>query len=169
MPCASRGVSEDGGTLASLGRGAAYGQGDRVVVHDLGSGASREIASHGQTVNAVALDRSGRWLATGDTDGVVRFGPATGEDPHLLFGHEGTIHAIAFHPDGRQLASGGVDTTVRLWSVPEGTPFHTLAREDLLGRLRALTNYRVALEEGSESGYRLYIEPFQGWSDRPVW
>ena len=162
-------VSQDGKTLASLGKSAAYGRGGRVFVHDLDSGATREVVSHGPRVTRMALDPSGRHLATGDIDGALRYGPIAGEEPHLLLGHQGSIEAVAFHPNGRQIATGGNDTTIRLWPLPEGTPFHTLPREELLGRLRALTNYRVGADENSANGYQLYVEPFSGWTDRPTW
>ena len=32
---------------------------------------------------------------------------------------------------------------IRLWPMPEGQPFHTLPYEELLAKLRSLTNLRV--------------------------
>ena len=40
-------------------------------------------------LNAGRLSPSGRVIVTGDVDGVVRVGPVTGEEPHLLLGHKG--------------------------------------------------------------------------------
>ena len=59
--------------------------------------------------------------------------------------------------------------TIRLWPMPEDEPFHTLPYEDLLARLRALTNLRAVIDEASPTGYRIEAEPFAGWGEVPTW
>jgi hypothetical protein len=54
--------------------------------------------------------------------------------------------------------------------VPEGQPFHALPRDELLDRLRALTNYRVVRDEATPTGYRVEVGPSPGWGDHaPSW
>jgi WD40 repeat protein len=96
-------------------------------------------------------------------------GPITGEAPHLLYGHALEVSSVAVSPDGKWIASGSQDGTIRLWPMPEGTPFHKLPREELLERLRALTNLRVVPDETSATGYRVEIGSFPGWNSLPTW
>jgi hypothetical protein len=53
--------------------------------------------------------------------------------------------------------------------MPEGTPFHTLPYDELLERLRTLTNVRVVEDESSSTGYTIEIGPFPGWEKVPEW
>ena len=92
------------------------------------------LCAHGREVTFAAWDPLGRRVVTGSRDGTVRVGPITGEEPHLLFGHEGSI-----------------------W----------LPREELLARLRPLTNVRAVADAASPQGYRLTVDPFPGWHGAP--
>jgi hypothetical protein len=53
--------------------------------------------------------------------------------------------------------------------MPEGTPFHTLPYQEILERIRALTNLRVVPDDKAETGYRVEIGPFPGWKTLPTW
>jgi hypothetical protein len=53
--------------------------------------------------------------------------------------------------------------------MPEGRPFQTLPNDELLAKLRALTNLRVVPDAGSATGYRVEIGPFPGWKKLPEW
>jgi hypothetical protein len=53
--------------------------------------------------------------------------------------------------------------------MPQGRPFHLLPRDELLARLRALTNLRVVKDGESETGYRVEPGPFPGWKEAPAW
>ena len=107
---------------------------------------------------------------TCDTNGVIRVGPVTGEEPHLLFGHDGEA-VLAIDPLGRWIASGGQDLTIRLWPMPDLSkpPLHTLPREELIAKLKTLTNLRVVRDEESPTGWKLTHDPFPGWETVPTW
>jgi WD40 repeat protein len=143
----------------------------KLVVVDLVSGGVREITSHGARVSSVALDRSGGVLLTGDADGVVRVGPLSGEEPHLLYGHTGPVTGVAVSPDGRRIASGSEDGTIRLWDMPDlaTPPLHTLPHDELLAKLRSYTNLRAVRDPVSDTGWKIEVGPFPGWAVVPEW
>jgi WD40 repeat protein len=122
-------------------------------------------------VYGVAIDRTGEIIATGSIDGVIRVGPASGDEPHLLIGHTGWVPAVAISPAGDWIASGGNDTTMRLWPMPDLTkpPVHTLPLPELLAKLKSQTNLRVVADAAAPGGYRTEPGPFPGWAVVPEW
>ncbi|WP_162271391.1 WD40 repeat domain-containing serine/threonine protein kinase [Luteitalea pratensis] len=139
-------------------------------VYDLHERRGWPLSSHGDQVTLMAWDPSGKRLVTGSRDGIVRVGPATGDEPHLLIGHQGPIWGVRIDPTGRLVASTSVDGTVRIWPMPEGQPPHTWSRDALLDKFRSLTNVRIAPDATSASGYRITFLPFQGWGrEPPTW
>lgn len=112
---------------------------------------------------SLAWSPSGELVANIAPDRTLQVGPSTGEDPHLLFGGG---WAATFHPAGdRLLTCWGL---LRIWPV-RGRPFHTLPKDELLARLRSMTNCRVVPEETNLAGYRLEVGPFPGWESVPLW
>jgi WD40 repeat protein len=167
VPVARR--SPDGrhllGIRAGTGPGGAVGT---ALVYDLERKEVRPLETHGNQVTSVAWDLSGRLVVTGSRDGVLRVGPVTGEEPHLLFGHEAGVRDVEAGPDGTWIASASEDGTVRLWPLPlEERPLHTLPHGELLERLRSLTNFRVVRDAAAVGGYRLDFEAFTGWNRKP--
>jgi WD40 repeat protein len=110
-------------------------------------------------------------MVTGDATGVVRVGPVSGEEPHLLLGHEEYSGMAAVSPDGRWLATAADDFTIRIWPMPDmdQPPFHTLPYDELLAKLRSLTNQRVVEDPDSPTGWKPEIGPFPGWEEVPTW
>jgi WD40 repeat protein len=165
-------LSRDGRHLLAWGtrRPGELNHFDELRLFDLEEGTSRRITTHGSEPFCGALDPSGRIVVTGDMDGVVRVGPSSGEEPHLLYGHTGPVTALAVSPDGSWIASASNDS-VRLWPMPDVTkpPFHALAYEELMARLRALTNLEVVEDETAATGYRPEVGPFPGWETVPTW
>ncbi len=108
------------------------GQITTLLVGDSSSADLRRITSHGDGVSAVAMDATGKRIATGDSSGAVRVGWATGEEPHLLLGHSDLVTAVALSPDGRWIASASGDE-ILLWPMPDLSkpPLHTLPHDEL--------------------------------------
>jgi WD40 repeat protein len=143
-----------------------------VRMTDLESGQPVSLAAHGPDPSAFAFDPSERFIASGGlTDGLVRVGSISGDEPHLLYGHEGWVQAIEVSPDGRWIASAGDDGTVRLWAVPDLSkpPLHTLEHNELIATLHALTNLRAVRDEVSPKGWKIEVDSFPGWAEVPEW
>jgi WD40 repeat protein len=141
-----------------------------LLLLDLAAHTSRRITTHGARLSVGRLSPSGRIIVTGDHDGIVRVGPVTGEEPHLLLGHKGPVLSVAISPDERWIASSS-DESISIWPMPDVTtpPLHTLAHAELLARLDALTNLRVVRDSASATGWKLDVGPFPGWKDVPTW
>jgi WD40 repeat protein len=172
-PAAQLDLSRDQTHLLVLGARRASGVGtlfEEMLLLDLAGRASRRITTHGSRLSVSRLSPSGRILVTGDHDGVVRVGPVTGEEPHLLLGHRGPLSALAISPDERWIASVS-DESVSIWPMPDVTkpPLHTLPHAELLAKLDAFTNLRVVRDSSSATGWRLDVGPFPGWKDVPTW
>jgi WD40 repeat protein len=164
-------ATPDSHMVLSLARASTQGAESSLSAFDLGSRVTREITSHGKKLWSLALDPQGTTLVTGDSDGVIRVGPLTGEEPHLLIGHTGRVMSVAVSPDGRTIASGSNDGTIRLWPMPDLSkpPLHTLPHDELLAKLKSLTNLRAVRDPASDTGWKIEIGPFPGWKDVPTW
>src|SRR6185503_4695068 len=72
---------------------------------------------------SVAFSPDGKWLASGDAEGVIRLwdmsNPARPAPLGSLTGHLGSVTRVAFSPDGLWLASSSWDETIILWEVNE--------------------------------------------------
>jgi WD40 repeat protein len=143
---------------------------EELLLFDLVTHTSRQITTHGRRLSIAAFDPSGRNIVSGDMDGVVRAGPATGEEPHLLLGHAKMLNTLTVSPDGRWIVSAS-DEAVYLWPMPDVSkpPFHTLPHSELIAKLRALTNLQVVEDKTTATGWKLEIGPFPGWKDVPTW
>jgi WD40 repeat protein len=138
---------------------------------ELATGSSRPLEGFGGDVAWADVDPSGSVLATGCADGTVRVGRLDGGEPHLLPGHIGNVTNVAVSPDLRWVASAGEDNTLRLWPMPDLTkpPLHTLPHDELLAKLRSLTNLRAVRDPASDTGWTIELAPFPGWRDVPTW
>ena len=77
-----------------------------------------QVFQHNDRVNtnALAVSPSGKWLAEGGNDAVVRMWDLKGDSlGYILRGHRGPINALAFSDSLLATASG--DKTIRLWQL----------------------------------------------------
>jgi WD40 repeat protein len=81
----------------------------------------RRLVGHAEKVSALAWNRGGTRLASGDLNGGLRLWRSDGMPGPVLSGHSQAISCVAWSPDGERLASGSNDGTVRLWGF-DGTP-----------------------------------------------
>ncbi|PWB71823.1 MAG: hypothetical protein C3F15_12315 [Holophagae bacterium] len=164
-------ATPDSRTVVRLNMSVQVGEASSLSAFDLVTSTTREITSHGNRLVGFVLDRTGKTLVTQDMSGVIRVGPLTGEEPHLLYGHSGAINTIAVSPDGRWIASGSEDGTIRLWPMPDLSkpPLHTLPHDELLAKLKSLTNLRAVPDPGSDTGWKVEVGPFPGWATVPEW
>jgi len=164
-------ASRDAGTILMLEQPKASDPFGHAVLFEPESGSVRYLDEFGEDVSAVALDPQGAFAVTGDNDGEIRVGRLTGEKPHLLIGHEAQISSLAIDPQGRWIASGDRDGTLRLWPMPDLSkpPLHTLPHDELIAKLKTLTNLRVVRDPESAAGWKLTHDPFPGWETVPTW
>jgi len=164
-------ASADGRSLfmiEPMGPSEAFGE---VVLLDTESGSLTRLEKFGSEVRSIACDPAASVIATGDKDGEVRIGLVDGGAPHVFTGQEGEVLVVALDPLGQWIASVGNDWTVRLWPMPDLSkpPLHTLPREELIAKLKTLTNLRVVRDEDSLTGWTLTHDPFPGWETVPSW
>lgn len=78
---------------------------------------------------------------------------------------------MAIPPDLRWIASAGEDATLRLWPMPDldGPPLHTLPHDELITKLKSLTNLRAVRDGESSTGWSIEVGPFPGWEEVPTW
>jgi WD40 repeat protein len=101
-------------------------------VWELESGRTRHLLDrHIGRLWSVAVNPSGRLVATGGDDLVIRlWDSVSGDHLQTLVGHNHRVWSLAFNPAGDLLASGSDDGTARLWSVSGD---HARQRLALLG------------------------------------
>jgi WD40 repeat protein len=112
-----------------------------------------------------------RHAVAGSPSGLVRVGRADGGSPHILAGHVGQVDYVGVSPDLKWVASTGEDNTLRLWPMPDLSkpPLHTLAHDELIAKLKSLTNLRAVRDPEAEGGWKIELAPFPGWKDVPAW
>jgi WD40 repeat protein len=145
----------------------------RIWIHDLDENESRELSSHSdpETGGYCGFDPNIELVISSEFFGSVRVGPVTGEEPHLLTGHGTYVPSVAVSPDGQWIATGANDGTIRLWPMPDFSkpPLHSLPREELVAKLKTLTNFRAVRDPTSSLGWEIEFAPVRGWETVPDW
>jgi len=151
---------------------ATFGNESRLWLRDLNTGASREMGSRGTDVKTAIFDTTGDVTVSGDAQG-IRVGPTRGGEPHLLLSRDRNMRYLAVSPDGRWIASeaNSENYSIRLWPMPdlEKPPLHKLPREELLAKLKSLTNLRAVPDETSTTGWKIEIGSLPSWEEVPTW
>jgi NACHT domain- and WD repeat-containing protein len=129
----------------------------------------RTLLAHRGAVTAVSVSPSGRYLATGGEDGVVRvWEELDGALVASLDAHEDGIGGLVWltDPDERLLASGGGDGFIRIWDWP--AELERRAWQAHRGPVRAL----ALVENGrtiASGGEDRMIRGFAAESGEPTW
>ena len=77
-------------------------------------------------MQTVAFSGDGRWVVTGDREGVaIVWDAASGALLRRLVGHTDTIEEIAISADEKLMATASGDGTVVLWDAETGAPLQT--------------------------------------------
>jgi WD40 repeat protein len=140
-----------------------------VALHDLQTGDVRALSIPGE--GKLTFSPDGTAWATGEIDGLIWVGLTEGGNAYVLAGHEGPVDSIAISPDNRWIASSGADKTLRLWPMPDLSkpPLHTLPHDELIAKLKTLTNLRAVRDPESSTGWKIEVGPFPGWAEVPEW
>ncbi len=101
-------------------------------------------ADIGVTPGVLAMTANSRWVASGESSGVIRLLDLTGEyDVRRLEGHNEPVTALVFSDDGMWLVSAAPDKTIRIWNVSEG---HQVAGFTVPAAVHAMT----VINQGSQ-------------------
>nr|WP_255216494.1 serine/threonine-protein kinase [Pseudenhygromyxa sp. WMMC2535] len=103
---------------------------------------ARVVAEHGDELFAVALDPSGRMLATGSKDGVIKLTRISTGEVRELAGHGAHVHDLEFDAKGERLVSASRDHSVMVWRVRDGARLASFE-----GHERAVFHARFAGED----------------------
>ena len=96
-----------------------------LLLHNLGTGETKQLAPPGQEVSALALAPDGRTAAACNYNsyGLVLVDTVSGKQFWWKHDGAGSLGAVAFSPDGRYLAIAAGDHTVMVWDVVKDAPF----------------------------------------------
>ncbi len=106
----------------------AHDAGNEIVLRSIdGEGEPRVLAGHEGRVHSLAIDSTGRLLASASSDGTARIWElASGEALYALEPGDGVQWTVSFSPDASQLATAGHSGAIGVWSVADGTRRRTL-------------------------------------------
>lgn len=111
-----------------------------------------ENLSGGGNVQAVAMDRSGQWFASG-IRGEIRIWKLGQSQPiHSIPTSGVVVNSLAIHPDRGLIARGGSDTNIRLWRLQQGNRFLTISQPSTPVNAVTFSSVGSVLVSGSQGG-----------------
>ncbi|MGC9528450.1 MAG: trypsin-like peptidase domain-containing protein [Limnospira sp.] len=162
-------LREESGQIGAIAVTASYGisggSDGNVSLWNLGTGGLREsFRAHSGAVNAIAVSRDGKRLATAGDDGAIQIWDlpsglemGTFSPRQTLEGHSSEVLAIAMSPDGKTLASGAWDGTVKVWDLETGQLLRSLAgHSQLVGAIAIGRDGQILATGSRDSTVRLW-------------
>jgi WD40 repeat protein len=97
------------------------------------------LVGHRKSTSVAAFSPSGRWLATGSDDGMLRLWDVSGSQPKslVLLESGSKIGAAAFSADSKWLFNGDDTGTIRAWEIGDAASAHRTSSPGL-GAIQAL-------------------------------
>ncbi len=135
---------------------------------------ARLVLQHGAPVTAVRYSPSGRWLASGGSDGNAILWGYAGEPVRTLGGHQGGVQGLHFDGDDVLVVTDGSGGG-RRWNVADGTPAAPAAATEpaatpeppaghLLKEVRPQGNQAtLVLHDGTELPLQGHTDAIRGW------
>ncbi|MCS6976245.1 MAG: protein kinase [Gemmatales bacterium] len=127
------------------------------VIYDIPA-ENKVLEGHQKGVTDLAIDRTGKYLASSSLDGTVRvWNTYSGKETHCFKGHEGSVYSVAIAPDATIVLSGGEDDTVRVWDLSTGKLVWTLTghKKDVL-RLHIIHDKKYAVSGSTDGTVRVW-------------
>lgn len=86
---------------------------------------------HGESVKALALSHSGKYLLSASRDRTLKLWDINSEYEIRTFsGHQSTVNSVDFSIDDKYFASGSADNTAKIWSIERGKALWTSPKRD---------------------------------------
>jgi len=118
---------------------------------------------HG-TVFAADFDRTGNYLATAGTDGIVYLWDVSSGDVQRFEGFEGTVFSVRFDIRGNLIGASGEDGTVRLWRLSTGECQVLSGHTDMVRWLSFHPSGNLLVSAGKDQTVRLWgVESGERW------
>jgi WD40 repeat protein len=116
---------------------------------------------------AQALSPSGRIAVVQDRDSLMVARIAGGE-PHRILAE---TRVCAISPDEKWIATGDESGDIWLWPMPDldRKPLESLSHDELLAKLKTMTNARAVRDDAVPDGWGIRYEQFPGWQEVPEW
>lgn len=114
---------------------------------------SAVLDGHENAVQALAVDPSGKLLASGGADKTVKLWNLDTRSALRNFRYNSDyITALSFSPDGALLAAGSLDGTIKLWSAANGRQLRTMPGHRTNVTSIAFSSFDDVIASASEDG-----------------